>query len=225
MTTRERSSLRRPDVGPAPRPSQASGRTAGFAALPPPDRELQARLQEGDPEAVARFFDLYCDRVYGYIRGLLHDEHLAEDLTQDVFASIHGRLSAYDPQRDLAPWVFTIATNKVRDYWRSRRHQDSRLESSIENDERPLQVPDDRGGPRRELELEELGAEVRRAVEQLPDGMRQTVVLRIFEGLSFEAIGGILERSEIAVRKRYSRALAVLRDLLDPSALSILAAA
>lgn len=195
------------------------------AGAPQSERELQVRLQQRDPIAVAHFFELYCDRVYGYIRGLVNDEHQAEDLTQDVFASIHARLAAYDPERELAPWVFTIATNKVRDYWRSRRHQDSRFETSIDNDERPLNVPDDHAGPQVGLELAELSVEIRSAVEQLPDGMRQTVLLRIFEGLSFDAIGRILDRSEVAVRKRYSRALAELRELLDPAAMSILAAA
>jgi len=54
----------------------------------------------------------------------------------------------------------------------------------------------------------------RAAIDALPEGLRATVLLRVYEGLSFEEIGRILERNEIAVRKRYSRALGALRESL-----------
>ncbi len=58
---------------------------------------------------------------------------------------------------------------------------------------------------------------VERLFEEVGDlTLRTTVLLRAFEGLSFAAIGEIVERSELAVRKRYSRGLAALRDLLGP---------
>ena len=47
--------------------------------------------------------------------------------------------------------------------------------------------------------------------------MRVTVQLRVFEEMSFEEIGAILERTEVAVRKRYSRALEALRTALGPA--------
>jgi RNA polymerase sigma-70 factor (ECF subfamily) len=193
--------------------------------MPSLDLATRAALTRREPQALERFFDLYCDRVHGYIRGLVGDEHLAEDITQDVFASIYARLSAYDSERELAPWVFTIATNKVRDWWRSRRHQDSRSEGSLSAGDQPIQIALEGGAPEEEMQLEELCEEVRAAVDQLPEGMRQTVLLRAFEGLSFEAIGIALHRSEVAVRKRYSRALAHLRELLAPESAAILPAA
>ena len=52
------------------------------------------------------------------------------------------------------------------------------------------------------------------AVAALPEMLRQTFVLRYYEGLSFEEIGRMVERNEAAVRKRYSRALGELRDSL-----------
>ncbi len=67
------------------------------------------------------------------------------------------------------------------------------------------------------LENEELGAALTEAIERLPDSMRSTLLLRYFEGLSFEAIGKILDRNEAAVRKRYSRAMEYLREDLAPA--------
>ena len=181
------------------------------ATLPP---EIRAKLPQRDRAALERFYEVFFDRVYGYVRRMLTEDHLAEDLTQDVFMHIQRSIHTYDPARDPGPWVFTIAANKVRDFWRSRRQRGASLESSLDDEERRLQPPSKDPGPLPELEKEELGRELSRAIDQLSPGMRETLVLRYFEGLSFAEIGARIGRNETAVRKRYSRALGDLREAL-----------
>jgi RNA polymerase sigma-70 factor (ECF subfamily) len=187
------------------------------AHLPALTREQRRELPARDPAALARFFDLYFGRVHGYVRRLVPDEHLAEDLTQDVFLNIYRALAEYDPERELSPWVFTIATNRVRDLWRSRAQREGRSEPDL----------DDEGGdglerltrsarPDEILAEGELLERLRRAVDGLPEGLRMTVLLRVYEQLSFEEIGRILGRNEVAVRKRYSRAMEILRSSVAP---------
>ncbi len=184
------------------------------AELFPP--ELRARFAARDPAAQERFFEVYFDRVYAYVRRLVKDEHLAEDLTQDVFLHVQRGLASYDPARDVGPWLFTIATNKVRDHWRSMRHHHAQREVSLERDElverRPARQPADA-----HLGQDELLARLQGAIDELPESMRLTLVLRAFENLSFEEIGRIVERNEVAVRKRYSRAIELLRESLGPA--------
>ncbi len=176
--------------------------------------EFLRRLPQRDEEALVRFFDVYLPKIYGYVRRLVRDEHLAEDLTQDIFVHLHRAFPTYDPTRDLRPWVFTIASNKVRDFWRSRRHKESQKESSVERDGAVDSLSAGAQRPHTAMATRELDANVRQAIEDLPEGLRMTVVLRIYEGLSFEAIGKILDRNEVAIRKRYSRALEALREAL-----------
>lgn len=178
--------------------------------------EVLQRLVARDPDALEVFFDAYFDRVFAYVRRLLGEEHLAEDVTQDVFLHVYRSFPSYDPQRDLRPWVFTIATNKVRDFWRSRRHRDSQREKSVEVEGSADHLADGGERPDSSLTQGELNERIRNAVDRLPDGMRTTVLLRVYEGLSFEAIGEVLDRNEVAVRKRYSRALELLRSTLGP---------
>ncbi|MFT7665672.1 MAG: RNA polymerase sigma-70 factor (ECF subfamily) [Planctomycetota bacterium] len=169
-------------------------------------------LVEQKVEALEEFFEAYFDRLYGYVRRLVVHEQLAEDLTQDIFLHLQQAFPKYDPTRDLRPWVFTIATNKIRDYWRSSRHRMSQTEKSVEHDDEfRFDLPSEAESPEEALSRDELKAGIRQAVEDLPEGLRITVALRAFEGLSFEAIGEVLERNEVAIRKRYSRALEVLR--------------
>ena len=177
--------------------------------------DFGARLRDRDPEALARFYQLYFDRVYGYVRRMLAEDHLAEDVTQDVFMHIQRSIHTYDPSRGLGPWVFTIATNKVRDFWRSRRHKDALLESSLDEDDHGFDPPSAGRGPLPQLENAELGAVLSKAVDELPPGLRETLVLRYFEGLEFAEIGERVGRNETAVRKRYSRALEALRGSLE----------
>ena len=196
-----------PETPPIP----ATGPAATEAAFSP---ELRAKLPLRDRAALERFYEFFFDRVYGYVRRMLSEDQLAEDVTQDVFMHIQRSIHTYDPARDPGPWVFTIATNKVRDFWRSRRHKDAQLESSLDDEERRHHAASTAPGPLPELEREELSRELSRAIDELSPGMRETLVLRYFEGLSFEEIGSRIGRNETAVRKRYSRALGDLREAL-----------
>lgn len=176
--------------------------------------ELREGLARREPAALARFFDHHFERVYGYLRRLVGDEHLAEDLTQDVFLQAHRALPSYDPTRDPRPWLFTIATNKLRDHWRSRAAHAASAVTSLDHEdlvERVGAAPAEGAEP---ADADDLAARVRAAIDALPGGLRATVLLRVYEGLSFEDIGRILERNEAAARKRYSRALAALRETL-----------
>ena len=173
------------------------------------------RLQRREGDALARFYELVFERVYAYIRRMLGEEHQAEDLTQDVFMHLQRSFATYDPARELGPWVFTIASNKVRDHWRSRQSQSARRVSSLDDEENLTEPVAQERGPLPKLENEELKAELEAAIAALPEISRATLVLRLHEGLSFEEIARMFERNETAVRKRYSRALAELRTALE----------
>ena len=181
------------------------------------DQDLRNRLVQRDPDALAIFFDSYFERIFGYVRRLVKQEHLAEDLTQEIFLQLQRGFDKYDPTRALRPWVFTIATNKLRDHWRSRGHRDALATSSLEQEEFTYDVPTLQPGSEEQLTNEELAEHLRLAIAELPEGMRVAVQLRVFEELSFEAIGEILGRNAVAVRKRYSRALEQLRETMGPA--------
>lgn len=202
-----------PGSGGPSGPSESSGESS-FQDLSGEERQ---RLRDRDPEALGSFYDRYFDRVYAYVRRLLREAHLAEDLTQEIFMHIHQSLPSYDPARALRPWVFTIATNKVRDFWRSRRHQQSLREIGSVDDDIGLPGTSGEEGPREAMQSAETTQLIEEAVQSLPDSMRTTLMLRYYEGLSFAEIGAIVDRNETAVRKRYSRALEELRQILSKS--------
>ena len=224
--------------GDQPRPETAPGASSDQPNGTPPSQEAgpgagrgasealafseaqRIALQSREPGALETFFDVYFDPLYQYIWRMVGHTQLAEDLTQDTFMQIHRSLDRYDPARPLKPWVYTIATNLVRDHWRSRQHRDQSMREDWEDTHGRERLADEAPGPERTLEWSEAGDEVAQAVEQLPDTMRTTFVLRFYEGLSFREIADMVERNEVAVRKRFSRALEELRTRLahlDPT--------
>ena len=198
---------------PAARKPLVAG-SGGRSAAPDLDPAERPALRDRDSAVLGRFYDIYFDQIYGYVRRLVREEHLAEDLTQDIFMHIYRSIDSYDPERALRPWVFTIATNKVRDHWRSRRHAASRREVAVEDQAGMAEDP--QMGPGEELAGGELADLVAQAIDELPEIMKATLTLRYYEGLSFAEIGVMVERNEVAVRKRYSRALEELRKRLAP---------
>lgn len=175
--------------------------------------ELVRRLPSRDPAALSAFYEAYFDRIYAFVHRLVGRDALAEDLTQDVFVQLQQSISTYDPERPLDPWVFTVASNKVRDFWRSRRHKLERREVALAEDERAEPEDEPSASPSRPMERRELDELLGRAVAELPPSMKSALLLRS-EGFTFEEIASMLERKEDAVRKRYSRAIEALRRAL-----------
>ncbi|HSQ61387.1 MAG TPA: RNA polymerase sigma factor [Acidobacteriota bacterium] len=177
-------------------------------------------VRRRDPAALEAFFEHYFDRVYAVVTRLLGDRTAAEDAAQEVFFKIHRAAHTLDPARDPGPWISTIATNVCRDYWRSGSHRMSRRSSSIKDtpglaERLTTGVAD----PERDAILAERERLVREAVIELKEPYREVVVLREYDGRSYEEIAAIVESNETAVRKRYSRALAELGRLLKQKGL------
>jgi RNA polymerase sigma-70 factor (ECF subfamily) len=177
-------------------------------------RELRERLRQRDRAALETFYEAYFDRVYGYVRRMLGDDAQSEDVTQEVFLNIQRSIDGYDPARPLSPWVFTIATNQVRDHWRAQRRVDPLDGARLDEEDARPDPPAREAGPLPVLEAAELARTLAAAIEELPESLRTTLMLRTQEGLSFEEIGKLVSRNETAVRKRYSRALEQLRERL-----------
>jgi RNA polymerase sigma-70 factor (ECF subfamily) len=167
-----------------------------------------------DPEALAAFFERYFDRVYGLVYYLLGERTAAEDVTQEVFLKVHRAATQLDAARDPAPWLSAIAYNTCRDLWRSSAYRMARRSASIEQDAAVtlrLRHGDDPEQAALRTERERL---VREAVARLPEPMRTAVLLYDYQGLSHQEIAQVMGVHHAAARKRYSRALAALANLL-----------
>ena len=174
-----------------------------------------AGVRRRDPGALSAFFEQHFDRVYALVFRLLGDRHSAQDAAQEVFLKIHRAAHTLDPSRDPEPWITTIAYNVCRDLWRSGAYRLSRNAASIDDPEHgdtPLTSRED--DPEQALLRTERRDEVRSAIAALPEALRAAVVLREYQGMSYEQVAETTGTTPVAARKRYSRALAELAKLL-----------
>jgi RNA polymerase sigma-70 factor (ECF subfamily) len=135
------------------------------------------------------------------------DANLAEDAAQEAFIRAWKHLPGYRPRSPFRNWVYRIATNAALDVLRRERE-------TVDIDEMPLASPD--GGPEATAEGRERGEQVRQAVLELPPASRAALVLREYEGLSYQEIADTLDVPIGTVMSRLSYARGKLRESLAP---------
>lgn len=170
------------------------------------------RVTQRDTAALDEFFNHFYERVYAHVVNLLRDPILGQDLTQEIFLRLHRTVSQLDPKRDPSGWVFTVATNVIRDHWRSREHKRSERELNVE-DQTGLKVAHPDPDVQSVMEKDEELQAVWRALHGLREADREIILLRDYEELPTAEICEMLELTPDTVRQRHSRAVARLGDL------------
>jgi RNA polymerase sigma factor (sigma-70 family) len=156
-----------------------------------------------------RLAGTYGDRVYLVVRSILRDDALAMDVSQEALLKIGRALNGTPPVKDYEAWVLTVAGNAARD---ALRRKQRRREVAMEQD-----VVDDRS-PDRALLQEESRERVTRALEALPAGARDILLLKFRQGLSGPEIASALGLSLSAAWQQMSRAMKLLRSKLTEPA-------
>jgi len=171
---------------------------------------LVSRIQSGDADLFTVLYMRYFDRVYGYLRVLLRDEHDAEDTVQGVFVSVLEALPRYSYREiPFRVWLFTVARNHA--LTRLKRGGRSEL-ADVEA------ILRDRPAPPEPTGLQALNwisdRDLQLFISRLPLAQRQVLFLRYLVGLSTNEVAAICGQSPETVRKQHTRALGFLRDRL-----------
>ncbi|MCB9882634.1 MAG: sigma-70 family RNA polymerase sigma factor [Planctomycetes bacterium] len=177
-----------------------------------PDRDLVILCRSEDDDVRARAFrrlyELYRDRVYNTALRIIGNASDALDASQETFSIIHRKVGKFRFDSKFSSWVYRIAVNTSIDL---RRRDQSRRMSSTEATEQAqsgLQEPaesEDRQ-PHRSLGSQELERQVQEAISALSPKLREVVVLRYTEGLSYEEVAETLQCSIGTVKSRLARA-------------------
>jgi RNA polymerase sigma-70 factor (ECF subfamily) len=186
------------------------------ADKPKLSRQTLLRVQSRDMQALGMLFEFYFERIYGLAFRLLGERTAAEDVTQDVFRKVYRAADQLDPNRDPGPWLLSITHNLCRDLWRSRGYKLSRRSSSIDEYATLMgAIPSKTDDPEQAVLRWERERAVQEAIMKLPEHERSVVLLHDYRGMNHEEIATAVGASYDAVRKRYSRALSRLAELLE----------
>jgi len=178
-----------------------------------------ARLVDGQDAALNELMDRHGEKLFHYLVRSLQSQEEAEDLAQETFVRVYQNRARFDTRQNFSTWLYTIASNLVRDRYRWRtRHPQVSLDA--ENEETGTGLVDrltgGDGSPSDSLQSTERAEVVRRAVAALPEELRQPLILAEWQGKPQAEIGVILGCSAKAVETRIYRARKQLRAALQP---------
>jgi RNA polymerase sigma-70 factor, ECF subfamily len=167
-----------------------------------------------DPDAFEQLYRKYVAQIYSLALYEVRDPHAAEDITEGVFLKALSALPRFREQGQgedstFRVWLYTIARNIIaNERRRDRRHPQDPLELAL-----GLRAPED---PAATVETRLEAERAMQAVMELPPERKQAVILRFVNELSAREIGAIMGKSEGAVRVLIHRALATVRQRLEP---------
>ncbi len=140
-------------------------------------------------------------KVFAFFYVKLGDRSLAEDLTNDVFYAAVKGYPTFAEQSSLKTWIFSIANNRLKKYFRSKKYSASLLAQLSNEKEHAAATPE---------ELYLLKERTQDLIEQIkmlePTLTREILILRIYSELSFKEIGDLFGKSENFVRVTFHRA-------------------
>lgn len=203
---------------------------ADLSPLPPPrggeatEESLAVRAAGGDPAAFDALVVLFSDRVFGVAYRMLGDRAEAEDLSQEVFVTLHRALGSFRGESKLSTWIYRITRNRCLNRMKFLKRRHIGLHADIDDPAHAYACADVEtkaaGGrdPTKKLANDELSALLEGYLLDLPEEQRALVVLRDLEDLSYEEIVDITGLPLGTVKSRLHRARAALAKMLQPHA-------
>lgn len=182
-------------------------------ALMSSDAEWVQRCIEGDAGAWAEVVRQFSRRIYNLAYRFTSSHAGAEDLTQEVFIRVYRSLNQYDPKLgDLSNWLMRLARNLIIDDYRKR--QRTPTDSGEDLADHEYHLPSVSDSPQRSLERQERRLQVHEAIKKLSPDLRECVILRDIEELSYQEIVDLLRIPEGTVKSRINRGRIELAKVL-----------
>lgn len=177
------------------------------------ESSLISRAQRGDRGAYGELVRRYHAGVINVVYRLCGDARLAEDAAQEAFIRGWLHLPSYNPRSSLRNWLYQIAVNAALDTLRKETKVSPNALEDL-----PLAASDP--GPEAAVIQAEQRTQVQRAILALPPSSRVVLVLREYEGLSYQEIASALEIPIGTVMSRLNFARSRLKEILGPQFLS-----
>jgi len=174
------------------------------------DQELVKECLDGNQEMFAELVAKYKKLIFSVVYNYIRDREEIDDVCQEVFLKIYKSLDSYNPQYKFSTWSVKIATNYCLDILRKKKLHSVPIDE-IESISREEDTPESKYISR------ERTAEIRKAIEKLPEKYRIPIILYHQNGMSYKEMAQILNKPLSIIKNRLYRARLTLREsLLSP---------
>lgn len=180
---------------------------------PDTDQQLVDRVKQGDKRAYDVLVIKYQHRILGLVGGYLSDFQEVQDVTQEAFIKAYRALDKFRGDSSFYTWLYRIAVNTAKNHLvsKGRRLPESDIDvhdADFLETATTLRVVDT---PERNLYCNEIEQVIHDVIQRLPDELRTAVMLREFDGLSYEEIADVMDCPVGTVQSRIFRA----REAID----------
>jgi RNA polymerase sigma-70 factor (ECF subfamily) len=174
--------------------------------------ELVRRTLSGEVNAYGQLVERYQQRIFNLIGRMVGRREVVEDIAQEVFIKAYRKLGMFRGDSSFYTWLYTIALNTCRNYYRSRERSIKTVD--IEESAEAMEKSQPSQRAEEILERRQKAMLVRQALDQLPADQKQVLVLCDLEGLGYQEIADFLKIPIGTVRSRIFRARMNLKELL-----------
>jgi RNA polymerase sigma-70 factor, ECF subfamily len=182
------------------------------------DEDLMRQYGEGDLDALNAIFQRYKTPVFNFSLRILGNRADAEDAVSEVFIAVFEKKYRPQPKAKFTTWLFAVAHNVCVSRIRARRNIVSMYFRQEETDELTAwEVPDTGELPREKLNRLQVAAILRQSIRKLPDEQKEALILREYQGMSYEEISVVMQCSLEKVKILIFRAREGLRKELPAS--------
>lgn len=178
--------------------------------------DLLAQVAKGSQAAFESLYDQSSALLYTLAFRMLGDRDEAAELLQEVYLEVWRKVARYDVGRGSPmAWLVTLARSRAIDRLRSRTSKGYGTTGTID-DRLAAQLPNEGPSPLEDRQQTELGASVRKALAELPEGQQEALELAYFEGLSHTEIAERLRQPVGTIKTRITLGMNKLKIALRP---------
>lgn len=178
------------------------------------DEELMFLFQKGDYDAYNEIVDRYKNKLITHIFFYLKDREASEDVVQDALVRLYLNKDKYNGSAKLSTWVYTIAINLAKTALIKRGKVNKVSITAKDDDNSDFEIKDESMIADKELYRKELNEKIFSSIDKLDEKLKEVVLLRDINELSYEEIADILEIPIGTVKSRLNRARFFLKDAI-----------
>ncbi len=183
------------------------------------DAELVARVQRGDKQAFDLLVLKYQRKIMRLLSRMIRDPGEIEDVAQEAFIKAYRALPQFRGESAFYTWLYRIAINTARN-WLAQNNRRPSTPSAQENEEgETFDATDnltDSSNPESEMASRQIADTVNKAINDLPEDLRNAIVMREIDGMSYEDIAESMSCPIGTVRSRIFRAREAIATRLRP---------
>jgi RNA polymerase sigma factor (sigma-70 family) len=179
---------------------------------------LDALARDDLKRALTLLMGLYGKSIFNYCRHMLGNDADAEETLQTTFAQAFSDLRRYRGPAPLRQWLQGIARHRCLDMLKSLR----RMKKHIDNPETTPDVESDAPSAEEQLHFGSIGKQqLAHCLDQLDDEVRDAILLRFMEQLSYEEMAKVTGKRAATLQMRVARAMTGLRKCLEASGVTL----